>query len=295
MNIFLCAHLPLDATPEKQHDTLIEELFNGYEVQAFWRRYRPDMRVIAGYEISEEEPRSPVYQGDYNYPEMVAAYATWPVQFDGEPTHWHMHGGYSHGLCGRARKSGNKGMTFSGCSFSTMEHETGHNGPGDTGRRDGCGHANKRTLTAEGYRTDEYDGDGVQAGKNGRVPLFNGPHCAVIGYREAVEITESREVLLCPLHLRAEGRHPNEVPLVRVGSMHFYSWDGRRIYCNDLLASASTVLYGVAEAGETIPLLNGVALENLGSMNGTVKAGITIDGNVPIPVDMPATMFPEVE
>jgi hypothetical protein len=287
LRIVLAIHIDLDADEDERHVALVKVRVAAYEVQAFFRRYYPDTKVMGILAPADREPATPYRYGDWNLPEMKAAYAMLPEsdKFPEQPTHWHMWGGNEPNTCGRAPKPGTVGMTYKYCPDDTMKHELGHNL--------GLGHDNQRRLTADGYVTVRYGGESILASGDDRIIAFNGPHMGYLGLLDATEITTSREILLCPLELPEYGRHAQETPLARAGGMCFYSYDGEIVYCSELLASRASVQYSILRyPGEVVPLLEGLAVEHGGSVDGSVLITVMMDGNEPIPVARPLTRFP---
>lgn len=290
LRVVLGVHVSLDASEDERQSALIKATAAAYELQgAFRREVTHDTRVMPLVVPAATEPRTPYRFGDWNLPEMQAMYAVNTDQFPDPVTNWHMWGGFEPNTCGRAPKPGNVGMTYKYCLWETMFHEICHNL--------GLGHDNKRRLTADGYVTDQYGGESAMASGGSRLkPLrINGPHCHFLGLVEPVEITQSRDVLLCPLRLDEIGRHENEIPLAKIGGMYVYSYDGQVVYCSELLASKACVQYARLDGpGDLVPLLNGLAVEYIESRNATVKVSIVMDANEPVSVDWPETILAEV-
>lgn len=127
-----------------------------------------------------------------------------------EPNYFHVVGGTSGGYCGQGTLGGNKSVTYLNysCGVKTMIHEIGHN----------LGMHHAATMTDDGNYTEYGDSTSIMSSSQA-INGLTAPHLNFLGVeadRETLHITETKQVLLAPLEVRASVLRENEYCSVRV-------------------------------------------------------------------------------
>ena len=305
-HIGIFRQLPLTTTEEARAKQLVRTQEQAKSVQEFYRYYGNKVWdvEVRGYVMLGESSAHPPYYARSD----VTKYMNEHDMEGFEPNYFHVNGGYSEGYCGQGNKPGNRSVTYINyvCGVKTMIHELGHNL--------NLHHAS----TFDGVdKLVEYGDKTSVMGSAQSVSGFNSVNVIQLGFedeREIKHITETQQILICPIELTKHGMHENEyqnvifksgtktfhVSIRKIKGGQYYSGesDESMLYIHESTRDTHSIRYpSLRYPGPNVrrTLPGGVVVEYLEYANETARVNIIFSGDskpddIPMPVGFPAAL-----
>ena len=218
---------------------------------------------------------------------------------DFNPNYWHVLGGYSSSWCGQAVQGGYRSVNYN-CSYSTTDHEIGHNLSIHHGG------------LSDGENESEFGDSTTIMGSSGFSGLIS-PNIIKLGLdRELKIIDKTQQFFMAPTEISIHGLRENEHQniLIAKTGFHNYSISIRKVrghpYPEPVETENNLYVHEIGSDGKTKRLLpdmlptdtkilpNGVTVEYLQYSQETARVNIIFDDTVPADIAMPE-VFPVVD